>query len=275
MADESVGIAVGIQDGEEVRREITVGVFEREVLLVITHDCDQHFGGKSEELGLEAAENDARALGQIHYGVEQRFVFAPTRAGNSTGGGVKGLADTMLALGGSGGNEILRQRCGVIRGLVDFDCAAGENAVAFAGAARDDASEFDRDDLGVQERDHPAERADEALGGFAAPVHALGPVDSGDFFGQQLGQDFGGGATFLLYGGGEIFTLGVGDFFQRGDGHASLFRKGFGGWSGDAILKGNLEGWSGKLLLYIRLLGGDIAGQNCDTTGCREGFDGR
>ena len=40
VADEAVGIAVGVQDGEEVRRELAVGVFEREVLLVVAHDGD-------------------------------------------------------------------------------------------------------------------------------------------------------------------------------------------------------------------------------------------
>ncbi len=274
MADEAVGIAVGVEDGEEVRRELAVGVFEREVLLVVAHDGDQDFGGQREILGIEAAENYRGTLGQVDNRVEQGLVFAPARAGNRAGGGVEGLADAVLALGGGGGDEVLRQRGGVVGGLVDFDGAAGEDAMAFAGVAGGDASEFDGDDLVVEEGDHPADGADEALGGFAAPVHALGPVDSGDFLGQQFGQDFAGGAAFLLDGGGEVFALGVGDFFQRGDGDSGLSGEGFGGRSGHAILKGNLEGWAGKLLLHIGLLGRDIARQNGDATGRGERFDG-
>ena len=82
VADQAVGIAVGVQHGEEVRQQLAVGVFEREVLLVIAHHRDQHFVGQREKFGIEAAQNDGREFGQVDDGVEQRLVFAPARAGN-------------------------------------------------------------------------------------------------------------------------------------------------------------------------------------------------
>ena len=69
--NEAVGIAVGVQHREEVRRSLPFGVFQREVLLVIAHHRDQHFFGKREKFGIEAAENDRREFRQVHDRVEQ------------------------------------------------------------------------------------------------------------------------------------------------------------------------------------------------------------
>ena len=46
VANQAVGIAVGIEHGEEVRQQVALGVFEREVLLVVAHHGDQHLGGQ-------------------------------------------------------------------------------------------------------------------------------------------------------------------------------------------------------------------------------------
>ncbi len=45
------GVGDGVEHGEEVGRELAVGVFHREVLLVIAHDGDEDFFGQGEELG--------------------------------------------------------------------------------------------------------------------------------------------------------------------------------------------------------------------------------
>ena len=107
-----------------------------------------------------------RKFGEVHDGVEQRLVFAPARAGNGAGGGVESLANRVLALGGGGGDEVLRKRVGVVRGLVDFDRAAGKNAMASLVLPALMPPNSTRNDLAVEQRDHPAHRTHEALGGL-------------------------------------------------------------------------------------------------------------
>ena len=57
VANEAVGIAVGVEHGEEMRQQLAVGIFQREVFLVIAHDGDKNFVGEREEFGIEAAQN--------------------------------------------------------------------------------------------------------------------------------------------------------------------------------------------------------------------------
>ncbi len=101
VANEAVGIAVGVEHGEKVRQQLPVGVLDREILLVIAHHGDEHFGGQREEFGIEAAENHRRTLREIDDRVEQRLVFAPARAGNGSRGGIERFADALLAVGGT------------------------------------------------------------------------------------------------------------------------------------------------------------------------------
>ena len=78
----ALGVGHRVEHGEEMGREFSAGVFHREVLLVVAHDGDQNLLGKSEKLAVKASEDDRRRFGEIDYGVEQRLVLAPARAGN-------------------------------------------------------------------------------------------------------------------------------------------------------------------------------------------------
>src|ERR1035441_9922181 len=55
-----------------------------------------------------------------------------------------------------------------------------------------------RHDFAVEQRDHPAHRADESFGRLATPIHALRPVETGDFFGERFRKNFAGRAPRLL-----------------------------------------------------------------------------
>ena len=87
VADDLVGVlaGLGVQNGEKVRREFALRVFDGEVFLVVAHDRDQNLFGKGEIFGLEAAEQNAGPLGEVGDGVDQGFVFAPAGSGNRSG----------------------------------------------------------------------------------------------------------------------------------------------------------------------------------------------
>ena len=98
VANEAVGIAVGVQHSQKVRRELALGVFDRKILLVVAHDRDQNFFRQLQKFGIEAAQDRRRPLGQIDHGVEQRLVFAPARAGNGASGSVECFANLLFSL---------------------------------------------------------------------------------------------------------------------------------------------------------------------------------
>ena len=54
---DAVGIAVGIQHGEKMWKELAAGVFNRKIFLMIAHHGDQNFLGQFEKLRIEAAED--------------------------------------------------------------------------------------------------------------------------------------------------------------------------------------------------------------------------
>ena len=95
VADDGAAFVVdlGVEHGQEVRGELAVRVFDREVLLVVAHHGDQHFFRQGEVLGLEVAEDDGGPLGEVDDGLDQRLVFAPAGAGDGAGGGVQGLCE--------------------------------------------------------------------------------------------------------------------------------------------------------------------------------------
>jgi len=43
MPDQSLGIAIRIKHGKEMRQKFTLGIFDRKIFLVIAHHRDQHF----------------------------------------------------------------------------------------------------------------------------------------------------------------------------------------------------------------------------------------
>ena len=119
VANQAVRISISVEHREKVRRQLSVGVFEREVLLVIAHDGDQNFGGQREKFGIEVAENYRGEFRKVDDGVEQRLVFAPARAWNGARRGIERFADALLAVGGADGDKTLREARDVVDGTVD------------------------------------------------------------------------------------------------------------------------------------------------------------
>ena len=81
MADQPIGIAVGVEHRQKVRRQLAGGVFDREIFLMVAHHRDQHFFRQREILLIEAAEDGRGPLRQVDDGLQQLRVFAPARAG--------------------------------------------------------------------------------------------------------------------------------------------------------------------------------------------------
>src|SRR5882724_4857440 len=98
MADDAIGVAVRVEHGQKMRRQTAPGILHSKIFLMITHDRDQNFFRQLQKLRIEGAQDRRRPFSQVDYGVEQRFVFAPARAGNGTGGGVEILANLFLSL---------------------------------------------------------------------------------------------------------------------------------------------------------------------------------
>jgi len=86
-------VDLDVEDGEEVGQQLAVRAFDGEVLLVVSHDGDQHFFRQGQILGLEVAEDDAGPLGEVYDGLDERLVFTPARSGDGACHLVEGLAD--------------------------------------------------------------------------------------------------------------------------------------------------------------------------------------
>ena len=100
MVDQAVGIAIGVGDGDELRREIAVGRFHREIFLVVPHHRDEHFLGQIEEFGIECAGDGRGPLGQVDQRVEQIVIALVFRRDG---------ANALAALLGGEDDEILAQ----------------------------------------------------------------------------------------------------------------------------------------------------------------------
>ena len=120
--------------------------------------------------------------------------------------------------------------------------------MAFAGLSGANAGKLQRHHFAVEQRNQPAHRTHEALRRLAAPVHALRPVDAGDFLGQRLGKDLRRRAPFLLHRGAQVFTLRGRDLLQGIDRDVELAGKGFRGRGRRAVLVGDFERRPGDLL---------------------------
>ena len=70
MPNDAFGIAIGVQNGKKMRRQLAIGVLDSEILLVVAHHCDQHFFRQFQKFTIKITENDGRKLRQINHGVE-------------------------------------------------------------------------------------------------------------------------------------------------------------------------------------------------------------
>ena len=237
--------------------------FDREVVLVVAHDGDEDFFGEREVVGVEAAGEDGGPLGHVGHLVDEGVVFAPAGVGKGAADTVEGLADGVAAELDVGHDVGLGEGSGVGCGLGDLDgVGTEEDAVAVGLACGLVAAEGDGHDVRTEEREQPADGADEALGLAGAPVHVLGPVDGGELFGEFGGEDFGGGAAGLGAGGGDVVAFGGGDGLQGFHGDARFFREGDCGGAGDAVFVGDLDGGAEELFGEIGLALGDVVDED-------------
>src|SRR4029077_16525461 len=95
-----------------------------------------------------------------------------------------------------------------------------------------------RDGLGVQHRHQPAYRTYEALARLA-PVHALGPVNGSDLFGQGLGENLARGASALGDFRYQVLALLSCAALHLGNFDTSLFRERMGGSGRLPVLEGD------------------------------------
>jgi len=103
------------------------------------------------------------------------------------------------------------------------------------GSARGDSAEFNGNDFVIEEGDEPAHGTNETLRLAGTPVHTLGPVKRGDFFGHEFGEKLEGGAAFANDVGGNILTLGRGGGSELADFDSNFLGEGNGGLGGLAI----------------------------------------
>ena len=99
VTNQALRIAVRIQHGEKIRQQFAFRVLDCEIFLMISHYRHQHLFRKVQKFAIKAAKNSRRPLGEIHDCIQQRCVFAPSRAGNGAGCGIERFANLLLALG--------------------------------------------------------------------------------------------------------------------------------------------------------------------------------
>ncbi len=256
-----LGIAVGVQHGQKVRREAAPGILDRKILLVVAHDRDQNFLGQLQKFRIERTQDRRRPFGQVDHGVEQRLVFAPARAGNGASGGVESLANLLFSLLATEDPGFLQRLDIWGSGAGNRDRSVGQNSMSARLVSGANAIELQRDDVAIEHGHQPAHRTHEALAGLA-PVHVLRPVNGCDLFGQGLGQNFSGRAPLLPDYRGQVLALRSCDALQLGDLHAGFFCEGVRGRSGLAIFERNRDRWAGLFLDDLWLDGRNIRRQH-------------
>src|ERR1700751_5389078 len=80
VANQALRIAVRVQHGKEVGKELAISALNREIFLMIAHDGDQYFFGEFKKTGIEATENCRWPFGEIHNCIQQSVVVAPACA---------------------------------------------------------------------------------------------------------------------------------------------------------------------------------------------------
>ncbi len=155
-------VGADVADDEELVGQRAGAVEQREVLLVRLHRQDQALGRHGQELGLEAAQQDVRALDQGRHFVEQRVVFDRGQTLR-----VRGMLELAHDLGAavckSGHHRALGfQLVGVMVGVLQHHRRHLRfEAVPLRRAARLEAERGHRDDLGAMQRHQAMHRTHE------------------------------------------------------------------------------------------------------------------
>ncbi len=118
-----------------MRQQCSLGIFNREIFLVIAHHRHQYLFRKREKLRIETAQNHGRKLGEIDDRRHQRLVLSPARSGDRASRGVERLADDMLAFG-STQHLGAAQRFHVGTGAPDGDILTADDSVTAGSLPR-------------------------------------------------------------------------------------------------------------------------------------------
>src|SRR5260221_8790301 len=131
-----------------------MGVFYREVLLVVAHPRDQNLFGKVEIALVEAAQDDGGPLGEVDDSIEQVFVSAAMRAFDRSHRRVQSLYDVLLSLVSINDHVDLLERSAIIGCVFKLDFTP-QDAMTVRGASCFHAGELTRNNLVIQHGDDP------------------------------------------------------------------------------------------------------------------------
>ena len=265
------GVAVG--DDDELVRQLSVSIVEREVALMHEHGVDDDLLGHLQELLVEGGDERLRVLGEVDH-LEQRL---RGKVGGEAGFGFDSchaLADDALALGlrgdhVSGADDIEQVFCGIDRVLAGSQHAMAHGEVRGLGAGVADGQHD------VVEHGHdPTHGAHEVLA-ICGPTARAGPLDGGDEARQHIGQQVGHRRCRDVLGGEHV--LGAVDLAAL----EVLGREALAAGEADGRLGGVAVGVEGDLgrralvLLHERLGGiGHAVRHDDQTAGAGVDLDG-
>src|SRR5579872_3055498 len=86
VPDSSLRVAIGIQNRQKVGQKLPVGIFDREVLLMVAHHRNEDLFRQFQKFWIEAAQYGRRPLGEVDDGIEQNLVFTPPCSRNRSSG---------------------------------------------------------------------------------------------------------------------------------------------------------------------------------------------
>ncbi len=170
----------------ELRRELAVRIFEREVALVRAHRGDDHLLGHFQKRRIEAPGDADRPLAEVRDFGDQR-VIGPHAQLRFTGEPLELVDDDRAALVGIDDHVRAAQRLDVRARAGELVPAGRQEAMAAALATGRLAGPLERHDLAAEQRDEPLHRPHE-LGVAPTPGHRLRPRDAARELAEQRRQ---------------------------------------------------------------------------------------
>ena len=221
-----------VGDGDEVGQEVALGVFHREIALVLAHDGHQHFTRQAEILFFKRTAQGHRRFVEVGDFIKQVafgfFGHAPAHFG---GEGLGGFPDGFAALVHVQHDAVRGERAFVHVGAGDVEGLRLGAAHVARGAPAHHTGVLERNHLFAQQRHNPAQGA--GVGDVSpVPAHALGEGDAGNERGQGFGEHVAGGATFFTHMGDNVFAPVYLAPFEGAHVHALRAGKAQGGFGG-------------------------------------------
>ena len=253
-ADKALGVFVGIDDRQKLRRKFSILLFHGEVLLVVAHDGDENLVGQAEERGIELALDDRRMLVEINHQSAQARILMNTVVA-ALGKGLQFLADFFLAPGRANDYPVRVQLLFVIEKVAHTNASRTEKPMARGGIVGGNPRHPEPQRLAVENRYHPPNRTNEAGAGKAGPRHGSRPAQIVNRPRKNRRQNLFGSAADLDLFDGQMLALGSFDQVDGAHRHALLFGEAERGACrrADRII-GHRFGRAGDFQLDIRLL---------------------